>query len=467
MSHEKKIRPVDSTTISIMPPGPGLPITPFEWDPSNPSCLLLPSISKDGNNESLETARHFVVSDGTCADHEWTALLQILTNHAEYHQHDEDGMSRNQSTKWKELSRQYRKAIKEALDFVEDATAMALDDIDDNEMSHQKKDDSSPLQENDLLLHSIYSCLYLSEIFIPLTSPKWEYENPYEKPGYVTAETVRYLRQQHGDCFTLSDGSILSDNDIALLHEAEQPDKFRGDDGSIYWEYLQFLTRTGRLEEVADLLLRHSLYATTQSEDLKRDFRYLCALLLVAPLPGGRNLSNDDSFAVVSFGNEDQYPMLEEGPIITDIGVEDFKHWETGVNQDISFSSYGAVNAHRAWQDMVARISLPALQQYLSREVSDILNILTGASLYTSSAPELQLLEELLYKNPNWTPMKVAARAAGLGLKPYDTRIMHGDVMEALTQLRLGGSSSGAALPSTLVSPLLHFTRYTHRFVIC
>jgi hypothetical protein len=447
-------------------------IAPFEWDPSNPSCLLLPPEDLPKNDpQSLETIRHFVVTDGTCSDNELSALLQILTAHADHHRSDRERMV-SQSEDWKNLSRGYRKAIQECVEAMrddddDDVVAMTGDD----DMQNDQQQGPPERITNDGLLRHMFATLHLSEIFIPLTSSKWEHECPYNKEGYVTADTVRYLRLLYvvdAPSFVLrnadGDAMIVPNADIELMYKMAQPDKFRSDDGAFYWQYMEHLVRTGRLEDAAELLLRHSLYATTTSEDLKREFLHLCSILLVAPIPGGRNCNYDDGLETIAFGDED-FLVLEEGPTVADIGVEDFKHWETGINQDIHYSSFAAINAHRTWQEKILRLSLPSLQRYLPTQISGILHILAGHGSQTADAPPaLQLLEELLYKSPNWTPAKVAARAAALGMADFDTRIMYGDVLEVLYQLNLGGSSSGAALPSTLVRRCSSFCFFLFNF---
>jgi hypothetical protein len=432
-------------------------IRAMAWDPSSPATLQLPTTA--GTSAEDFRVDSTLSHDGVgCNPHEASALMNILDARDAYQQ-----STASDSDTVCSISRAYRKALCDCVEGWESELGNREDEVPVRE------------QENLDLLKITFAVTHLSEAF--LLTPNLAgvyYDNPSSLPGAVTAETVRYLRLHHmTDPTSVCDEALLDD-----LENSIQPDQL--DDGEPYWNLLQSFLVRGCLNDVWALLSRHSIHrqaqqaltvpgmdeyqAATLAQDLE-GFRALEALLLSAPLPGGRTDEYDADFLV-------QEP--EEGETMTQGLIEGipplaFRLWEASPDNrrsgdfPISFQPNAALQVYRSWQQAVK--AMPEVQNLKRRipPLQKVLAILSGdfsEIVFESWAEEL--CAELLYRAPNLRLADMHIRASrimekyGQGESDFFNEVVlsvmrgnAGRVVEVLHEL---GGGSGAALPAVMVS---------------
>lgn len=397
----------------------------------------------------------FLSHDGVgCNTFETSALMELLDARDIYLQ-----SSDATGTAVRIVSRAYRKALAECVQGWEA-------EVTETE------------QENLELLKITYAVTHLSETF--LLTPSNEsfltsyYESTSNLPGAVTADTIRYLRLHHMvDCTAIVDDALMED-----LEHSIQPDQLDG--GEPYWSLVESFVIRGCLQDAWALLSRHSLrrmaaealtlgtideyQAATLAQD-QEGFRALEALLLSAPLPGGRTDEFDAEFQLEEDTNHQQ--ELLEG-----IPPSAFRLWESNMSNrgsgdhPISFQANAALLVYHSWQQAVK--ALPEVQLLKRRipQLSRILAILTGdfkGVEFESWAEEL--CAELLYKMPNLRLADMNVRATRI-MKSYDAAeglesvnemilsIMKGNAGRVVEVLHELGGGSGAALPAVMVSDI-------------
>lgn len=130
-------------------------------DPQNPSFVK--TLNAAGELETI------LADTGVgCHPLEVTALLQLLTSHDEHHK------NMDHTDSWRSLSNSYRAAVRDCI------------------LKWKDQASSDQDMENLQYTEKIYETMHLSEIFLPLISENWEHSDPYSKPGYVTAATVKW-----------------------------------------------------------------------------------------------------------------------------------------------------------------------------------------------------------------------------------------------------------------------------------
>lgn len=416
------------------------------WDPRSPATLMIPSAKGE-----MDT---FLSHDGVgCNSFETSALMELLDARDAYLQHEDGVVVRT-------ASRAYRKALA-------DCVLGWEAEVTETE------------QENLELLKIAYAVTHLSETFLLLTPPNDSflseyYENTSSLPGAVTADTVRYLRLHHmADPAAQLDDALMDDLEVSL-----QPDQLDG--GEPYWNLVESYVIRGCLHDAWALLSRHSLrrrgaealtletmdeyQAATLAQD-QDGFRALEALLMSAPLPGGRTDEFDADF---QWEEEDN---RQEG-LLEGIPPSAYRLWESNMSKrgsgdfPVNFQSNAALHIYHSWQQAVK--ALPEVQLLTRRipQLSRLLPILTGdlkGVEFDSWADEL--CAELLYKIPNIRLADMHIRATKI-MNKYDVSEEQESVNQMILSIMMGnagrvvevlhelGGGSGAALPSVMTSLL-------------
>jgi hypothetical protein len=420
------------------------------WDPCNPATLLLPTSSGGKLN-------YFASHDGIgCNAQEIAALMNLLDAQDAFHK------SETSSSSLLTLSKTYRQALSDCVHGWEE------------NMGEEEN------QENLELLKIAYAVVHLSETFLLLpasTSNSMDYyEHSTNMPGAVTAELVRYLRLHH-----MTDASdFLSEETIQEIFNSHHPDQLDG--GELYWRLLESYAIRGCLEDVWGLLTRHSIcrhcsssltkmegldaYQAAMLEEDQQGFEALRAVLLSAPIPGGRT---DEYDAAVDFPEADGE---EEEEYIEGITPNAFKLWESNNragNGDYpsSFHSQAAKETYQIWKRSIQGI--PQLQKLKRRipRLSKLLAILSGdfSSIEFDSWSE-EFCAELLYKIPDLRLVDINVRcqhimkqyeAGSQGFEEVILSVMKGNAGRVIEVMHELGGGSGAALPAAMVSYFCSF----------
>ncbi|KAL7541441.1 hypothetical protein ACHAWF_006933, partial [Thalassiosira exigua] len=311
--------------------------------------------------------------------------------------------------------------------------------------------------------------------------------DPLDAPrGSVSAALARYLRLHHS-----GPGSAASPMDVpgvAEMMEGDQPEYQRGPSPAIpgpydrpYWNLLLRLVVQGRLEDAWAVLSRSSACRAAEDEAAEaaarggnrclspeaEGFAALRAILLGAPLPGGRvdrfcaddhGLDDDDGDEDDDEDDEEEEEEDEEdaedpgdvGEVVIDgLPPHTYLLWETlprragraralrlrrtlrrcGRAGDVAdvpleipslprgYQPRAAISAHRAWQDAARDVVEGDVLDALARRfppLEGIVSVLLGGGAGDVDAGLTWgevLLAELLYARPDLAPDDVAARA--------------------------------------------------------
>ena len=442
---------------------------PMAWDPKNPACLLLPTVDSSSGTTVSRVDTLFSHDGVGCNSHETSALMNLLDAHEAYM----NGNTRSWAS-LKSLSTAYRRALYDCLRGWDESLANPSDMDTEGSLEIAK--------ESIELLKAAYAVTHLSEIYLllpPSDSTFQYFEGTAYVPGAITADLVRYLRYHHlPNAFTsVEPNSEILDEVLQSIH----PDQL-GENGEIYWKLLETCLLRGSLDEAWALLSRHSLcrrstddsiemldeyHAATLAED-REGFYALRALLLSAPLPGGRDESGDAALDLPGDIDDDEGVQHEE--LLEGVPMSGYLVWESGRmvlkggsgDYPSSFNPTAADQRYQAWRRHLH--SLPAIDKLKRRipKLEMVLSILKGdfKDVHFDSWAEM-LCAELLYKQPTLRPDDISARASAIMAKFGDTTdvgmdevvlsVMKGNagrVVEAMHDL---GGGSGAALPAVMV----------------
>eukprot|EP00980_Cylindrotheca_fusiformis_P028614 scaffold22620_cov131-Cylindrotheca_fusiformis.AAC.9 len=450
------------------------------WDPRNPATLLLPSVSA---NKEFEM-NTFLSHDGIgCNEQERAALMDLLDAQDSYLESNVGNPHDLLS-----LSKAYQRALAECVQRWEEelnSTAAAPGQGD----SAMEEDTLPAVQESLELLKISYAITQLSETFLLLPASDHVmdyYETTSNLPGAVTAETVRYLRFHHLPAVS----DFIDPETYQDLMASYQPEEFDGT-GELYWKLMERHVVRGNLEDAWALMTRHSLcrqcteadydslddYTAATLDENRAGLEALRAILLSAPLPGGRSDAFDASFGDDSMQDDDPNSYIEGIP------PSAYRLWETtssrrrrrlgSVAGDIptTYNSHVAKQVYNGWKQSIR--SIPALNKLKRRmpQVAKILAIMEGdlSKVEFDSWAE-EFCAELIYQIPELQLVDMHIRASRV-MKLYSSEeeedvssssqveevilsVMKGNggrVIEALHQL---GGGSGAALPAVMTSLL-------------
>ena len=510
------------------------------WNPGIPYQLLLPSpdennSNNNNNNEEVPQGGGGIVVRGAwstsgvgCNHPELEALSQMVQAHEDYceeddhnnlHHHQQQSASSSSSSSSsffdavRTASHQYRTAIRDCLRSWEsslllhpshnspeggsgsDSAMGGNDDHHDNDNDDQQQVELQNLE----LLKSSYSFLHLSDVLLPLLLPPEagtvagalvSQPDPFDVPGFVTADLIRYLRHNH-----MMAASTVTTMEELLDSSAAFPEAVGGD-GAPYWNLVESLVLRGCLDKAWNVLSKHSSYAqaklrTTNTdemgllpddvthalEQIVQEFESLQLVLLRAPIPGGTSDRWDDATSHDDAIENVDYFMEQDD----DFAVQptDYLYWEKdrrmgggggggGNNNDDTttmFLGSLALRKHQLWQDYVRdmRRKFPLARRV--PQIDSILAILSGdLSHVTFHSWVDQFCAELLFVQPHVTARSIGARARRIITKFHEPSqsplnpflssmlsVMDGDVGLAVDLVWIMGGASGAALPSTLV----------------
>ncbi|KAL9180304.1 hypothetical protein ACHAXT_008274 [Thalassiosira profunda] len=491
--------------------GPGGSVRALAWDPTGPASLsLCPAQHGAGAGASLDV---FLSHDGAgCPPAEAACLLRCLdardawTEARRQPRRTGPGGAGEEGAPATNLSMDYRAALCECLMQLQSEA-----ESDDGEGDAAMKDDDVNEEGNGgnnlELLGLTYAISHLAEIF--LLPPPASGTGPFpssldggfhdqqtgghrrEGPaGSLTADAVRYLRLHHSAVPSLMDAP-----DVAAMLASDQPEHYHSPSPSApaipgpydrpYWNLLLRLILAGRLAEAWTLLARHSGCrraeedaATGGGAEISPEgagFAALRAVLLSAPLPGGRGDAYCDDAGLDDYleeeileggGGDDE--EMEEGEEAEDPGEIDqllvegvppnaYLLWEArprradrlralrylrdlrrcGRVDEIEspeasmvpeeFQPRAALHSFRVWQETVRATAFPsgangsdhgALTALFRRfpPLREIAAVLLGsipAAMADGKGMTWSdaLLAELLYSRPDMAPADIATRA--------------------------------------------------------
>ncbi len=195
----------------------------------------------------------------------------------------------------------------------------------------------------------------------------------------------------------------------------------------------------------------------------RQGFEALRAILLSAPLPGGRTDEFDDR-VTVSADEQDE----DDGEYIEGIPPSSYKLWESsncdGGDHPSTFHSHVAKQTWQVWKRSL--VSISALQKIQRRipQLSSLLAILSGdfRSVEFESWAE-EFCAELLYKHPDLRLVDIPLRCQRVmahyqskeeqqeGFDEVVISVMKGNAGRVIEVLHELGGGSGAALPAVMV----------------
>ena len=304
--------------------------------------------------------------------------------------------------------------------------------------------------------------------------------------GVVTADTVKFLRYNlMTDSNTYLEAKFGNELDMEQLLEMDQPEYYdpTGDNSNSmtpYWCLVRKMVLRGCLNEAWAVLSRHSAckrssesvasqqshggYVDPTVQDDNEAFALIRALLLSAPIPGGRDESNDDGLGL----EEDE---MEEEELLGGIEPSAYKQWDAD-EQGLDFNIHAILNLHKSWKNTVKEMvmthkplrnlmrRLPMLQECVW-EV--ILN--TSKCYQSDDVWAERLTAELVYVQPMISKEDIHIRAAD-HMKPSSSQlnrdeaiadledillqIMKGNAGVVIQALNSYGGGSSAALPATM-----------------
>eukprot|EP00986_Skeletonema_menzelii_P009789 scaffold4559_cov145-Skeletonema_menzelii.AAC.3 len=302
------------------------------WDPSGTASLSIcpipstddprrPSSNSAASDEFLLDV--FLSHDGTgCNAEETECLLRQLDARDDWIEEQAQARKKKSGTNSSKsaitkLSMDYRAAMCECL--MQLQKQQKQQDMSDN------NDGSS--SDNLELLTLTFAISHLAEIFLlpSLSSSSSNFRgglttNNYSRldggpSGSLTADTVRYLRLHHSRSHALLDSP-----EVEELLSSDQPEYYKSSNTSIsgpfeypYWNLVLQLVKGGQLDNAWTVLAHHSACRHAEEAAMTgrpltpegEGFATLRAILLSAPLPGGRG----DDYCVDDAGLDD---FLEE-----------------------------------------------------------------------------------------------------------------------------------------------------------
>jgi hypothetical protein len=340
-------------------------------------------------------------------------------------------------------------------------------------------------------------------------------------PGSLTANTIRYLRTHHTPYDVNSDG-------VRSLLEMDQPEYYTPDattpiDDPLlvgpfdqpYYNLVFHLINLGQVVNAWSVLTRHSSCRRAEEESMRgsinkegNGWSALRAVLLSAPLPGGRGDEDDSGLIHYNEEEEEDDDDDDEGVYyercIDEISPGSTCLWEENpkvANRERNqryhrqcirrgadlpkeevevlperYTEGVAMNTFSHWQRVARSHMQPGRMgdhvcgALFSRfpQLEQICSVLLGRPPVGGASWSELLVSELLYSRPNIAPGDIAVRArvamghCGVEIEGQESmvlKVMEGSAGDVISSMFDYGGASGAALPATLVS------ENEHRFI--
>lgn len=308
--------------------------------------------------------------------------------------------------------------------------------------------------------------------------------------GAATADTVRYLRYNlMTDANSYLEAKLENGMGMEQLLEMDQPEYYNpSDDGNgtgmtPYWCLVRKLVLRGCLNEAWAVLSRHSACKRSTEVVDKRGgygvdptvlddneaFALIQALLLSAPIPGGRDEINDDGLGL------DEEEEMEEQEFLDGIEPSAYKQWDAD-EQGLDFNIHAIMNLHKSWKNTVKEMVMTnAPLRNLMHRLPMIQNCVWDVILNTSKCYQSddvwaeRLNAELIYVQPMISKEDIHIRAADhmkqssaqlnrdqaiTDVEDILLQIMKGNAGVVIQALNSYGGGSSAALPATMTALL-------------
>jgi hypothetical protein len=448
------------------------------FDPKSPSTFIAQSLSTSSSTPSPFNV--ILAEDGIgCNAEETSALMRVIEARDNFQSGGgaENGAAADNGYVYqpKALCKAYRNELTGCIQQWE-ARMEASGTDSHNDDDRQKEEDSIDL------LKLTHTFLHLCETYL---LDDEESDLLASGAGIVTADTVRYLRYNH-----MLDVNAYVDVDMDYLLDLDQPEQYgneRTSDGTgmtPYWALLRKLVLRGCLEEAWAVLSRHSackrshqILASTSGgyvdPSVKEDneaFALIRALLLSAPIPGGRNDAYDDCL-----GQEEDDDDMEQDSdeVLGGIPQDAYKQWNVDVNSDSEFNFHAIFNLYKSWKRTIiemlkSHVPLRNLMRRLPMLQSCIFDVIlnTFACFQDVDGWDERLTAELIYVRPQISKEDIHIRASdhmencsaiGGTRKDVETIIiqtMQGNAGRVIQALNDYGGGSCAALPAAMTALL-------------
>lgn len=495
------------------------------FDPKSPSTLLMSTAGgEDKDDEKGHSTtpnkfqpRTFWAEDGVGCNSEETSALMLLLQ-----QRDESNTLSSKEYSCQILSKQYRKIMLDCIEQCDER--LAQQEMADDSNTDESESNILSVEQMELLKLT-HTIAYLCEIYL-LNAPETG-SNDYisssttsSTSGIVTADMVRYLRYCHTYSLNEYIASQIPESEwkqgepqqpqqqqnwdvINAMLNSPQPEYYshKGSSTSTntspYWELLRKLILRGQFDTAWAVLSRHSacrrsagnVYESSKGTHVptvvKEDneaFGILQALLLSAPLPGGRYDDDDDGLELLDKMHKTSDGMdveseEDETNMLHGIPRNAYKQWNVNTSpfEENEFQVQAAMHVFKVWKIHVEQVmTMNQSVANLLRRIPMIQTCIFDTILHTKQSFTdndtwaERLLAELLFVQPDINKENVHIRASDwikicTGMEVDNDQntiedtfvhIMMEDAGSVIKALKLYGGSSGAALPTTMTALL-------------
>lgn len=473
------------------------------FDPKSPATLIFASPSPSDSNDRQTVFLNAFVSDSGigCNAEETSALMRLIDARDDYLESHAKGDGNDPVIHPKALCKTYRRYLVECLQQWE-LRLEGVDMKDDEENPSMRTD-----KENIELLKLTHTIVQLCETFLLDGDDNYEDLSMRVRPefymvgsnstrGVVTADTIRYLRYNHMiDTNSYIKMKLGEDMDLEKFMNVDQPEYYDplssaayDEQGlSPYWCLVRKLVLRGCLNEAWAVLSRHSACKKSNkamSEKLENGgyidkivqedyqaFELIQAVLLSAPLPGGREDIYDDGL------DYEQNDMEQDrAELISSIPVDAYKQWDAnGRGQE--FNIHAVMNVFKTWKIYVREVimshtplrnlmrRIPMLQSCIWDTILNTLKCFREDDVWAE-----RLTAELVYVQPDIQKEDIYVRAkdylqrcaqidsdrnrATSDVETILLQIMKGNAGVVIQALSSYGGGSSAALPAAMTALL-------------
>ena len=472
------------------------------FDPRSPAALMLADddAADDNGGDGGGLLSVLYSDDGVgCNQFETAALLRMLDARDEIlPSGGGGGVPSSGPSGIRALSRECRRSIRDCLAGWEEHLAS-----EDNASAEEKKRSADNLEA----LKVSSAIVHLSEIYLlprgdnamDIGDGSGAASNSSSNiPGSATADTVRFLRYEFEDPDSVFAKLGTTSEEVEIMIRSETPEHYpsRATGDSLLWSLVEAYALRGCLREAWAMLTHHSAARRVHEAGRRGDFddpsaapaepflsedkdalEILKGVMLGAPLPGGIDTKNDHGLGGDDDDDDDGANAMRGLDQDDDDDDDDDIHLVKGVPRrayqlwDQSSETYHprtAANIHQTWQAAVGRLMTQAgpVQKMMNHtpRLRRLLSFLRGQfDGIDFRSWEEHLRAELLYVRPSVRPNDIAIRA-DIAMKKFPSddekrvvenimfNIMSGNSGSAFALLREMGGSSGAALPTTVVS---------------